>query len=71
MNKPGIPKQKAVENNNNTGGVQYILKNINADFWKKIEKDVISIRIYFQELNRKYFPNESAEEIGRMMTISK
>lgn len=55
----GISKDKAIENNNNTGGVQYILKNVNADFWKKVEKDVLSIRVYLQEINRKFFANEN------------
>lgn len=55
----GTTKEKAIENNNNTGGVQYILKNINADFWRKIEKDVISIRVFLQEVNKQFFENEN------------
>lgn len=56
----GISKEKAVENNDNTGGVQYILKNIDASFWKKIEQDVISIRTYFQEVNKEFYKDENA-----------
>jgi hypothetical protein len=55
----GIDKSKAIENNHNTGGVQYILKNMDADFWKKIEKDVISIRRYFLSINREFFESEN------------
>ena len=56
----GIPKSKAIENNNNTGGVQYILKNMNASFWKKIQEDVISIRLHLQNVNKEFYKDESA-----------
>lgn len=46
-------------NNNNTGGVQYILKGTNVEFWKKVEKDVISIRTYLMDINRQFFESES------------
>lgn len=55
----GVDKSKAIENNHNAGGVQYILKNMDADFWKKIEKDVISIRQYFLSINNQFFENEN------------
>lgn len=55
----GIDKSVAVENNNNTGGVQYILKNVDADFWKKVETDVIAVRKYLLSVNKEFFPNES------------
>jgi len=32
--------------NSNSGGAQYILKNINADYWEKVEKD--SEQLYYQ-----------------------
>ena len=56
----GIDKQIVIDNNNNTGGVQYILKNVTAEFWKKVEKDVIAIRVYLMnDINRMFFENES------------
>ena len=55
----GIDKKIVIENNNNTGGVQYILKNIDASFWKKIEEDVLKIRMYFTDINKKFFENEN------------
>ena len=55
----GIDKKIVIDNNNNTGGVQYILKNIDADFWKKVESDVLKIRMYFQQVNKIYFKNEN------------
>lgn len=56
----GIDKQIVVDNNTNTGGVQYILKNIDASFWKKVESDVLKIRMYLQEMNRNYFKDENS-----------
>ena len=55
----GIDKQIAVDNNDNTGGVQYVLKGIDAAFWKKVEKDVISIRRHLLDVNKQFFENES------------
>lgn len=54
----GIDKSIAVENNNNTGGVQYILKNMDAAFWKKVEQDTLSIRVYFQSINKEFYESE-------------
>jgi hypothetical protein len=56
----GIDKQIVIDNNNNTGGVQYILKNIDLFFWKKVEEDVIKIRMYLQQMNALYFKNEDS-----------
>jgi len=54
----GIDSQTIMDNNSNTGGVQYILKNISADFWKKVEKDVLKIRTHLQQINREFFISE-------------
>lgn len=56
----GINKQIIIDNNNSTGGVQYILKNVNASFWKKIEEDVIKIRKYFISINKEFYKNENS-----------
>jgi hypothetical protein len=56
----GIPKKKVVENDNNTGGVQYILKNVDAVFWKKVELDVLNIRTYLLSVNKHFYANENA-----------
>lgn len=55
----GIDKSIIIANNGNTGGVQYILKNIDSKFWKKVQDDVINIRIYLQNINRKFFESET------------
>ena len=56
----GIDKQVVIDNDNNTGGVQYILKDVNAEFWKKVESDVLKIRVYLQQMNKEYFKSEDA-----------
>jgi hypothetical protein len=56
----GIDKQIAIDNNNNTGGVQYILKNISSTFWKKVEQDVLKIRMYLQKMNKEFFKDENS-----------
>lgn len=56
----GIDKQVVIDNNANTGGVQYILKDIDSSFWKKVETDVLKIRMYLQQVNRDYYKNENS-----------
>jgi hypothetical protein len=56
----GIKKNVAIENNNNTGGVQYILKNIDSKFWKKVEEDVLKIRKHLLQANKDFFRDENA-----------
>lgn len=56
----GIDVQTLMDNNNNTGGVQYILKGINAEFWKKVEKDVLAIRKHLLQVNKEFYKNENA-----------
>lgn len=55
----GITRQIAEKYNEDTGGAQYLLKNIDASFWKKMITDVINIRVYLQEVNRTYFESEN------------
>ena len=55
----GIDKQVVIDNNSNTGGVQYILKNVDAAFWKKVEEDVLKIRVHLQQVNKEFFKDEN------------
>lgn len=55
----GIDKQVVIDNNLNTGGVQYILKNVNGAFWKKVEEDVLKIRVHLQQVNKEFFKDEN------------
>lgn len=48
-----------------TGGAQYILKGIDGDFWRDVERQVLEIRTTFYygiegSINRRYFPSENA-----------
>lgn len=56
----GIDKQVTIDNNLNTGGVQYILKNINSAFWKKVEEDVLKIRKHLLQVNKEFYKDENA-----------
>lgn len=56
----GIDKQVVIDNNLNTGGVQYILKNIDSVFWKKVEEDVLKIRKHLLQVNRQFYKDENA-----------
>lgn len=56
----GIDKQIVIDNDKNIGGVQYILKGVNSDFWKKVEKDCLSIRYGLQKVNRDFYASENA-----------
>jgi hypothetical protein len=56
----GLDKQVVIDNDTNTGGVQYILKDIDASFWKKVKEDVLKIRMYLQQVNRDYFKDENS-----------
>lgn len=56
----GISRTVAEANNNNSGGAQYLLKNIDASFWQKVMKDCIVIRTYLQFINKEFFKEENA-----------
>jgi hypothetical protein len=55
----GINRQICELNNLHSGGAQYLLKNINADFWKNVMDNCITIRIGLQQINRQFFENEN------------
>jgi hypothetical protein len=48
---------KIVENNDeNAGGAQYVMKNVTADFWKKVEIDSEKLFIHMINTSHKYCP---------------
>jgi hypothetical protein len=56
----GVTRQIAEKNNLHSGGAQYLLKNIDADFWDKMMSDTIKIRLYLMNVvNKTYFESES------------
>lgn len=58
----GITREVCENNKNATGGAQYLLKNINANFWKKVFDRCMVIRsfLYYhrQGINFQYFESE-------------
>lgn len=54
----GIDKQVVIDNQEVTGGCQYILKNIDAEFWKKVQIDCIALRMRTLDINAHFFPSE-------------
>jgi hypothetical protein len=55
----GISREIAEANNEHSGGAQYILKNIDADFWADVKKDCITIRSFLMSINKQYFESEN------------
>lgn len=58
-NLVGINRSVAEINNLDSGGAQYLLKNINASFWEKMILDIFKIRSYLININNTYFENEN------------
>jgi hypothetical protein len=54
----GINREIAEANNDNSGGAQYFLKNVDATFWHKVMNDCIIIRKYLQHINKQFFASE-------------
>lgn len=51
----GISREVCEKNNLNSGGAQYLLKNIPADFWKEVWMSSAKLVIYLQSINKLYF----------------
>lgn len=54
----GIHPSMPVNNELNSGGAQYIMKNVSADLWAKVERDSEAIYQWFVEDNRKEQPEK-------------
>jgi len=55
----GIDREICEKNNLNSGGAQYLLKNVDGEFWSKVMNDCIIIRTYLQTVNREFFKDEN------------
>lgn len=55
----GIDKKIVIDNEENTGGCQYLLKNIDSNFWASVEEDTMKIRLFLQTINSDFFLNEN------------
>jgi len=58
----GLTKEKLIQENEETGGAQYILKGITADFWEKVEVDSENLYVAMTDFNRKLWEKEYPEE---------
>ena len=56
----GISREIAEANNLNSGGAQYLLKNVDGDFWNDVMSSCLTIRTRLQNVNKEYFASESA-----------
>jgi len=54
----GINREIAEEHNMDSGGAQYLLKNIDSKFWSKMMNDTIMIRTYLMHINKEFFESE-------------
>ena len=55
----GIDRQTCELHNNDSGGAQYLLKDMDAKFWEKVKKDCINIYVYLGNINKMYFKDEN------------
>lgn len=55
----GINREICEKNNLDSGGAQYLLKNVDAAFWNKVYNDCMLIRTYLLGVNKKYFESEN------------
>jgi hypothetical protein len=55
----GIDRKICELNNENSGGAQYILKNVNGEFWRKVTDDCVKIKLHLSNVNKKFFENEN------------
>jgi len=47
-----------IENKNNTGGAQYLLKDIDKEFWTDCFNHSISLRTYLMDINKRFYLSE-------------
>lgn len=55
----GITREICEKNNMDSIGTQYLLKNIDADFWQNVLDKCIPLLLYLKNINKEYFQSES------------
>jgi hypothetical protein len=55
----GSSRELAEKNNMHSGGAQYLLKNIDGEFWERVLSACINIRVQLMNINKQYFENEN------------
>lgn len=54
----GLNRKVAELNENGSGGAQYLLKNIDAQFWQEVFQGCIKVILNLRSVNRRYFESE-------------
>lgn len=52
----GIDSELVINNDNNAGGAQILMKNTNSDFWDKVEYDSVKLFKYMKDTEYKFNP---------------
>lgn len=55
----GINREIAVKHNKDSGGAQYLLKNVDSNFWSDVITGCIRIRLHLQKVNKEFFESEN------------
>lgn len=55
----GITREQAEYFKDHSGGAQYLMKNLDSEFWKKVQTDCIIIRNYLRKINKEFFISEA------------
>lgn len=58
----GITREIITENNPNTGGAQYLLKNISSQFWTDVFNHCVEIKTLLTTFNQLYFKGGTYQE---------
>lgn len=55
----GITREICEKNKLHSGGAQYLLKNISADFWLNIWMNSVKLVVFLKSINKEYFESEA------------
>lgn len=58
----GLDKQVIIDNHDNTGGAQWLIKNVTQQFWEDAYSATITIRLHLMNVNFAYFPGRNSAE---------
>lgn len=58
MKEFSLTRETAIENENSSGGAQYLLKNIDAQFWQDVFTGCIKVILNLRSVNRRFFESE-------------
>jgi len=67
----GIDPQQAIDNERNSGGAQYLLKKVDANFWRKVEKDCLALYRFYKDREETERKTLGAEQLKAYNPIQK